>query len=309
MNLPTIQQIKTKDFSWVDISRCSPEETKYLEQNFGFHPVHLSDCLSRIQRPKLDTTQKYIFMVLLFPVYSRKTRKVISSEIDFFISSDYLITIHRGELSPLINFFNFCKISQAQQQKYFSGNPSALIHEILNRLFSYCVPILDTLNINISSIEEHVFRGYEKKMVKEILIAKTNIVNFRKTMQAHRMVISKLLKKGNIFFSTGKYKIYFDELLETVDDIWGNLENLKQSIEAIEKTNNSLISFQLNDVIKILTTISVIILPITLIAAIFGMNLQFMPLANKPFSFWIIMGIMIVTFSVLFYSFKKKKWL
>ena len=146
-------------------------------------------------------------------------------------------------------------------------------------------------------------------MVREILISKTNIVNFRKIMQAHRMVVSKLLKKSNIFFSTGQFKIYFDELLETIDDIWGNLENLRHSIEAIEKTNNSLISFQLNDVIKILTTISVIILPITLIATMFGMNLQFMPLTNNPFAFWIVILIMIIIFSGLVYYFKRKKWL
>ncbi|MBU4369571.1 magnesium transporter CorA family protein [Patescibacteria group bacterium] len=309
MNLPTIQEIKTKDFFWIDISRCSPEEMKHLEQKFGFHPVHLNDCLSTLQRPKLDVTEKYIFMVLLFPIYNRKTRKVTSSEIDFFINSDYLITVHRGELSSLINFFNSCKISDSQQKKYFSENPSALIRELLSRLFSYCLPILDTLSLNITSIENHIFQGYEKKMVKEILISKTNIVNFRKIMQAHRLVVSKLLKKSNIFFSTGQFKIYFDELLETIDDIWGNLENLKQSIEATEKTNNSLISFQLNDVIKILTTISVVILPITLIATIFGMNLQFMPLSNNPSSFWIIILIMVIIFSGLVYYFKKKKWL
>ncbi len=309
MNLPTIQKIKTKDFSWIDISRCSPEEMKHLEQKFGVHPVHLNDCLSTLQRPKLDITEKYIFMVLLFPIYNRKTRKITSSEIDFFINSDYLITVHRGELSPLINFFNSCKISKSQQKKYFFENPSALIRELLSRLFSYCLPILDTLSINITGIENHIFQGYEKKMVREILISKTNIVNFRKIMQAHRMVVSKLLKKSNIFFSTGQFKIYFDELLETIDDIWGNLENLRHSIEAIEKTNNSLISFQLNDVIKILTTISVIILPITLIATMFGMNLQFMPLTNNPFAFWIVILIMIIIFSGLVYYFKRKKWL
>ena len=309
MDLPTIQQIKTKNFTWTDISQCSSEGMKYLEQNFKFHPVHLSDCLSKIQQPKLDITSKYVFLVLLFPVYNRRTRKVTSSELDFFISSDYLITVHRSELLPLINFFNFCKVGKSEQEKNSFDNPVFLVYEILNRLFSSCVPILDSLDLNITSIEEHIFKGYEKKMVREILIAKTNIVNFRKIMQAHRMVISKFLKKGYALLSSEKLKIYFHELLETTDDIWETLENLRQAIEATEKTNNSLISFQLNDAIKILTTISVIILPITLIASIFGMNLKFMPLTDKTFSFWTIIGLMTVTFTGLVYYFKKKKWL
>ncbi len=309
MNLPTIQQIKTKNLTWTDISKCSQEEIKYLKKTFKFHPVHLSDCFSSIQRPKLNTTSRYIFMVLLFPIYSRRTRKIASSEIDFFIGPNYLVTVHRGELLPLMNTFNSCKVSKSQRNKYFTDNPAALLHEILNRLFSYCLPILDSLSLSINSIEEHVFRGYEKRMVREILIAKTNIINFRKIMQAHQLVLSKLLKKSGFFLSAEQLKIYFDELLETTDDIWENLENLKQSIEAIEKTNNSLISFQLNDIIKILTTISVIVLPITLIAAVFSMNLQFMPLTNQPSSFWLIIGLMVVTFLVLIYYFKRKKWL
>jgi len=309
MNIPTIQEIKTKNFSWIDISRCSPEEMKYLEKKQKIHSNHLNDCLSLIQRPKLDTTQEYDFMILLFPVYNRKTRKVTSTEVDFFISPNQLITIHRGELSTLINFFNSYKIDQSRDGKYSYDNPSVLVHEMLKRLFFYCHPILDVLSGNISSIENHIFQGYERKMVKEILIAKTNIVNFRKIMQAHRMVISRLLKKNKGYLAEKEYKKYFDELLEITDDIWGNLENLKQSIDATEQTNNSLISFQLNDVIKILTTISVIILPITLIATIFGMNLNFMPLTNNPFAFWIIVIIMIITFSGLVYYFKKKKWL
>lgn len=309
VNLSSIQEIKAKGFSWTNVSRCSPEEMKYLKKIFNFHSLHLNDCLSPIQRPKLDVAENYIFMVLLFPVYNRKTRKITSSEVDFFISADYLVIIHRDELTPLINFFNLCKINAAQQEKYFGDNPSALIHEILNRLFYYCIPILDTLDANINSIEEHIFKGFERKMVNEILVAKTNIVNFRKIMQAHRLVISKLLKKTDIFFSTGEYKMYFDELLETIEDIWEGLGNLNQSIEAMEKTNNALISFKLNDTIKILTTISVIILPISLIAAIFGMNLQFMPLINNPFSFWVILGLMVLIFLFLLYIFKKKKWL
>lgn len=304
-----IQKIKTKNLTWVDISRTGSEEMKYLKKKFKFHPLHLEDCISPTQRPKLNAATEYLFMVLLFPLYNRRTRKITSSEVDFFISSSYLVTVHRNELSPLINFFNLCRISKTQQRKYLAGNPAILLHEILDRLLNYCEPILGNLNLNINSIEEHVFRGYEKRMVREILIAKTNIVNFRKIMQIHKTVISKLLEKSTIFFSAGKLKIYFEGLIEATDDIWQNLENMNQAIEALERTNNSLISFQLNDIIKILTTISVIVLPITLLASIFGMNLKYMPFINQPLAFWLIIGTMALAFLIMVYYFKKRKWL
>ncbi len=303
-----IQEIKTKNLTWIDVSSCEAKEMKYLEQKFKFHPLHISDCLSPVQRPKLDVTSDYLFMVLLFPVYNRRTRKIISSEIDFFINSDTLVTVHRGELSPLINFFNLCQTTKEQKDKYFVGSPAFLIYELLNRLLASCNPILGNMNLNINGIEENIFNGYEKRMVKEILIAKTNVVNFRRITQTHRLVVSKLLEKSSLFFSPGKLKIYFQEVIENAEDIWQNLENLRETVEAIEQTNNSLISFQLNDIIKILTIISIIVLPVSLMGTIFGMNLKFIPLMNQPFAFWILLSIMTLIIILLVGYFRRKKW-
>ena len=303
-----IKEIKTKNLRWIDVSSCKPKEMKHIEQKFKFHPLHISDCLSPVQRPKLDVTPDYLFMVLLFPVYNRRTRKIISSEIDFFINSDTLVTVHRGELSPLMNFFNLCQTTKEQKDKYFIGSPAFLIYELLNRLLAACNPILGNMNLNINGIEENIFNGYEKRMVKEILIAKTNVVNFRRITQTHRLVVSKLLEKSSLFFSPGKLKIYFKEVIENAEDIWQNLENLRETVEAIEQTNNSLISFQLNDIIKILTIISIIVLPISLMGTIFGMNLKFIPLMNQPFAFWILLSIMTLIIILLVGYFRRKKW-
>ena len=214
--LPTIQQIETKNLRWINVSRVTQEEMDWLERKFHFHPLHLADCLSPLQRPKLDVAPDYLFMVLLFPIYRRKTRKIISSEVDFFITSNLLVTVHHNELSPLINFFNLCQISKSQQKKYLTGNPAVLLYELLNRLLGYCNPILDNLNINVDTIEEHIFRGYERRMVREILIAKRNIVNFRRIMEVHHSIISKLVTKSERFFSPGQLKIYFKVTISSI---------------------------------------------------------------------------------------------
>ena len=307
--IPTIRQIETKSLLWTDISNVSPEEMKYLEEKFQFHPLYLAECLSPVQRPRIAINPNYIFMVLVFPIYSRHTRKIKPSEVDFFLGPNFLVTVHRNELPPLINFFNLCQISKSQQKKYFMGNPSALLYELLNQLLTHCNPILDNLNAHVASIEENIFRGYERRMVKEMLTIKSSITNFRRIMQIHRSVISKLIKESNLFFSPSQLKLYFEELIDTTEDIWEKLEYMQKTIETMETTNNSLISFQLNDIIKILTTISVIILPITLIANIFGMSIRFMPLADNPLAFWLIIGFMGLAFFLMVWYFKKKRWL
>jgi len=309
MSPETIQKIETKDLQLINVSRVSKTEMDYLKKEFRFHQVHLEDCLAPYQRPKIDVYNNYIFMVLIFPLYKRKTREIISSEVDFFIGSNFLVVVHRNDLPPLINFLNACQTSKSKQKKYFTGNPSVLLYELLNQLLSSCAPILELLDNSIVDIEESIFRGYEKRMVKEILIAKRNIINFRRIMQVHRAVLTKLINKSEQFFSTGQLKLYFRELIETTSDIWEILDNLNQSVDSIEATNNSLISYRLNDIMKLLAIASVCFLPVTLIASIYSMQMPTLPFINNPLIFPFLLFIMIIGVCALVIIFRKKKWL
>jgi magnesium transporter len=309
MQPQTIQQIKGQNFTWTNITKTGQDEIRYLKETYGFHPLHLADCLSPAQRPKIDFGENYLFLVLLFPVYRRKTREIIPAEIDFFIGPNFLISVHNNELPPLINLFNTCQADLNQLKKHLGQSPVHLLYKILNELLFYCFPILDTLQYSISDTEQHIFKGFERRMVREILIIKRSIINFRRIMQVHRSVIHKFIVQTRIPIQLGELKPYFENLIETTNEIWDNLENMLQTIEALEETNNALISFRLNDIIKILTIISVIIMPLGLLVNIFGMSLKYMPLADYPAAFWIIISILLIMFLGLFYFFKRKKWL
>ena len=309
MPLETIQTIETRGLRWINVSRVTSPEMEYLKREFNFHQLHLDDCLSPYQRPKLDIRSDYLFLVLVFPIYRRKTREIISSEVDFFIGSNFLVTVHRNELPPLINLFNACQASKSKQDKYFTGNPSVLLYELLNQLLISCKPILEFLNYFIDDIEESIFRGYERRMVREILIAKRDIINFRRIMQIHRSILTKLTEKSEQLFSTGQLKLYFKELIETTGDIWEVLDNLNQSINSIEATNNSLISFRLNDIMKLLAIASVCFLPVTIIASLYNMRVPNLPLESNPLVFPSLLTIMAVSVLILFIIFKKKRWI
>lgn len=128
-------------------------------------------------------------------------------------------------------------------------------------------------------------------------------------MQVHKTVINKLINKSDKFFSAGQLKLYFANLIELTNDVWDALENLRHTIEALEKTNNSLISFRLNDIMKILTIISITVLPVTLIASVFGMRVQGVPIISLPYSFWIIISLMAISCLGLLSYFKRKMWM
>jgi len=311
MDTQHITTLKTDKLKWINIEYPHTREIEYLAREFDFHPLDLRDAYitKKAQRPLVSDRGKYLFLIFLFPVYNKITRKVEPGEVDFFIGKDYIITLHDNKLFALTDFFQNCNDSRYYRELYMNKNPAYLLYHILDRLFNNCFPMLDHIAENNQTIEENIFKGEERDMVKEILILKRNIVNFRTIMQSHRTIVKRLLDKDSKILPAAEYKPYYEKLLTRSKDIWEILENHKETIDALHQTNESSISFKLNDVMKTLTIISIIFLPLTLIASVFGMNNRFMPFVNDPAGFLIIITIMIILSILMIIFFKFKKWL
>jgi magnesium transporter len=243
-------------------------------------------------------------MILLFPVFDRKTKVIHASEIDFFITKKELVTVHTGELQILKEIFTKCG-----KKTINCKNPAALIHEILNQLLLSCFPMLVHINSDIDNVETKLRYEFEKGTITEILRIKTNIVNLRKAMQPQKQVIRSLIAESPKFFQAKQLKLYFENLVQHTKEIWDMLDNYKDTIDALHETNISLINFRVNEIMKTLTIFSVIVFPLTLLAAIFGMNTPNMPIVSHPFGFWIILGLMSCGAIGLLWFFEKKKWL
>ena len=190
----TIKEFKNKKFVWLDITKASHDNLKYLKQKFGFDSVDLNDCLPTRQRQKIHLRKKYIFIILQFPVYNRQTGVIESAEVDCFIGKKYLITMHDGELKPLTDFFHLCQTDQLIKSKIENEDIASLINQLLTKIYLHCYPILNHININISQIEKDILDQPEEKTIRNILLIKRSIVNFQKTMQSHHGILHKLLE-------------------------------------------------------------------------------------------------------------------
>jgi len=311
-----IEEIKTKNLRWINITGASSlksSEIKYLKTNFKFHPLNLKDCVIRGQRPKTDEYRDHLFLVLLFPYYNRKIKTIRSAEIDFFVGKNYIITVHDNQLNDIVMLYNHLKKSKNSREKneFLSNNVIIILYNILNRIIMDRFPILDHISMDIHEIEKNMFAGKEKDMVQNVLNTRINIVNFRKAMQAHKNVLKKLeVANRNIkLFEPVKANIYFNSLIDKAKEIWDSLESFKESIDALHGTNESLISFRLNQIMKTFTSISVVIFVLTLVATLLGLGLNNTPLINLPFAFWIIILLEIIVATLVFSFFKRKKWL
>lgn len=304
-----IQEIKTDALTWVHVSRATKVEADELQRRFKFHDIDLKDVLPPTQRPKLVEQPEYLFMILIYPVFDEKTRQTRLSEVDFFMTGNLLVTVNDGDdVKPIRTLFDECRENPNMQKQYFAQTPALLLYEILNRNLSKIFPMLVHVGNDIDEVERDIITQYGRETISEILRIKTNLVDIRRAMQQQPMVIEKLILKAPKFFSIAKLRIYFNDLVEHNHEIWDVLESHKDAINALHETNESLLSLRVNEIIKTLTVFSVLLLPMTLVTGIFGMNLP-IPFTESPYSFAAALGSIGLVGFTLLWIFKKKRWL
>ena len=307
-----IKEIKHNNIRWLNIESPSRDDVEYLRNNFKLHPLDLEDVIAPTQRSKIDKYEDYLFIVLLFPVFNRKTRTIESSEVDIFLSDNFIITVHQGNIPPLVDLFQLCMSSEQAKENSFASSSQLTLYNILQKLFLYCYPILDHISIDLQNIKKEIFAGNEKQIVKQLLSIRRNITDMRKIMQSHQNTLQKLIKTSHqeekLYLVNNKYHDYYDNLIDYSKEIWDQLESFKESIEALQETNESLISFKLNNVMKILTLISVVMLPATFIASLFGVNAASMPFAADPNGFWMMTAVAFFSAAIMIAFIWRKKW-
>ncbi|HOZ36383.1 MAG TPA: magnesium transporter CorA family protein [bacterium] len=305
-----IKEIRTKKILWLDITNADQDNLKYLRQEFGFDPADIAECSPTLQRQKLNDRQKYIFMVLQFPVYNRATGSIESSEMDMFISKKYLIISHNGQLKPLSDFFNLCQTDTLTRANIDKDEAITLVHKILSKLYNYCYPIINHINIDIDSVEKQILNKAEEETIRNVLLIKRNITNFQKTLQAHYGILQRFIEASGSLNCPPQLQKEFFYLINQTKDIWNTLVNYKDTINALHETQSSMTNLKINEIMKTLTIFSVIVFPLTLLAAVFGMNtVMSMPFVESEHGFWYIIGLMFLGMCMMLLYFKKRKWI
>ncbi|MEK7203022.1 MAG: CorA family divalent cation transporter [Patescibacteria group bacterium] len=294
---------------WLNICNASKKEIEYLRKKYNFKLTHLQASLAKTiaQRPIIEQGDGYLFMILHFPIFHNNN--ILSAEIEFFISHGFLITIHNN-IFLLNDFFSTCKKGSDFTLAYKHESSAVLLYEILEKLLLNCYDLLDKNSIAINKSDEIIFAQKQKEAITQILSLQHNIINFRKIMQNHKNIIKKLIKMESSIVPTQQIKEYYNKLMEHSKNIWEILENQKETVEVLNNTNSYLLNYRISDIMKTLTIFSVILIPLALIASIFGMNvINGMPFVNSANGFFIIISIMITSSLIMLLFFKKKKWL
>ncbi len=306
MSMRTVTEGKV---SWINIEQPTHEDIAHLRRYYPFHPLDLEDCLSDIERPKVDEYDDYLFIVMHFPVYDTNRRISRISELDVFIGSGYLITIHRGELKPLIDLFQECERDERARVRHMSKGAGQLLYGILDRTVDYKMRILARVGERIAEIEERVFTEDMRFIVEEISSVRRDVIALRRIIKPQIAVISNLERKDRPFIREGM-DVYFGDILDGFSRAWDELEDHREVIESLSATSESITSYRINETMRALTVISVLLLPLTVAAGIYGMNVQlpFAQNAQNPYTFYGILGVMVLMVVGLLAFFRWKKW-
>jgi magnesium transporter len=304
---PRLDELAAHGLTWVHLGAPTGDEAAQLAERFGWHPLDLEDVLSKRQRPKVDEYPEYLFTVLHFPAYDKAIQRLNAAELDLFVGPDFLITLPAVELLPVTRLFTRCQADDELRDTLFSKGSGYLLYHVLDDLFDYCFPILDKIGHKLDSIEDEMFVGRAEDVVRDLSNVKQEIISYRKIIKPERSTLRVLDGRVQRYLPE-ELDLYFDDIVDAAERIWDLLDNYKEVVEGLEQTNESVISHRQNDVLRILTVFSVVLLPLTLISGIFGMNVDFPGFATAE-AFWVIVGVMIGLAVSLVGFFRYKRWL
>jgi magnesium transporter len=301
-----IETIKWGKITWLNIEKPTRLDMDYLAKNYLFNLFDLEDCLSRIERPKIDEYQSYLFLVLQFPVFRKESLVTTPSQVSIFIGDGFLVTVHTGDLKPLANLFNDCQQNERAREEHMARSSGYLLYRILDRLVDYCFPITNKIIANVEKAEDRLFSEPARDTVREISILRRDIMAYRRIIRPQPSIL-KSLEVRDYPFLREDLDAYFGDIGDHIGKISETLDEYKEVVEGMSATSDSLFSHRTNEVMKMLTVLGTILLPLLVISGLYGMNVP-LPFQNSSLAFlFIILITLCVSGSMLAY-FRYRRW-
>jgi len=271
------------------LERTGRAEIEWLEERFDFHSLAYEDVRSRNQRPKVDDYDDHLFVVLHFPDFDKAIGRLNAIELDVFVGPDYVITIPNRPLRTLDYLFSRVERDEVERERIFSKGSGYLLYRLVDECVDASFPMLRKIGNKLEQLEEDIFEGRSKEIAREISNAKQEIINFRKIVRPQRTALKDLDVSRR--YMAEDAELYFDDVNDASERIWDMLENFKEVSEALEDSNESVLSHAQAHSLNVLTAITVIVLPLTLVASIWGMNVH-VPGQGQSAPFFALLGAM-----------------
>lgn len=309
-----IETVTNRYLTWIDIQKPTREKLMKFSK-FPFHELNIEDCLSKIQIPKVDTYDDHIFVILTFPSIDKDKGLPRPTQLSIFAGHDYLVTVQQGDLKPLSEAFQLCKIDQNYRESFMGNSSGYLLHSIIDLLVDDLLHMLMKIEGNLDDIEDVVF-DEKTAVAREISLLRREITTLRRLVLPLRRTILELSKEIKRL-SDEDLAPYYDDVRDHIDKVIEVLDEAKETIEIFKDTDFMLSTEKSNKILAILTILFTLSIPATVVAAFYGMNIN-LPggIETGPATFlgeYTSLIILVVVAAIpavsMMYWFKREGWL
>ena len=307
-----IETIQYNSIRWLDITNPSEADYRMLLEDFEFHPLDIEDCRSATQRPKIDEYDDYYFLILHFPYFDQSNKIIRIREVKLFWGKDYIITVGKAHwaVKKLFDEMQDDLAEGDEETQEMMATSDQLLYHLLNRLMLETNTLVQRVGSEVDLINYDIFNKKARSIIEQISVTRRNIILLNTTFKPQLRVLH--------MFESGGIKGFVDPEQIDMEDYWGNIldqyqkmfdsiEDYGELIEGLSQTFDSLLTNRTNEIMRVLTYFNTIMLPLTVLTGIFGMNVEF-PFPMGHLTFFIIAGVMVlITVGMLFYFNRRTK--
>lgn len=313
-----IETIQGEKFVWTD---CQNPDRKFVEElakEYHFNTLNIEDCMTKFELPKLDSYDDHFFVILHFPPLSQKAGISKNSQLSIFLGKDFLVTVHQGDLKPLVDLVNICKTGSDQQRKsrLLGKSSGFLLHEIIDVLVDDLLHTSRKIIANLDELEDRVF-DETKPVARSIALLRREINRLRRIANPLKRFVLEIAKNIKSFSERDEELIlYFDDVIDHINKVIETLEESRETMEIYKDTDFVLSTEKTNKVLAVLTIIFTLAIPSTVIGTFYGMNVDLpggigdSSMLLGPFTTFIIVILASAIPAILMFTyFKKLGWI
>jgi magnesium transporter len=284
-----IETIEGKRFSWIDLENPDRTDVEELAKKHHFNALNIEDCMTKFELPKLDSYNDHFFVILQFPPISPKVGIAKNSQLSIFLGKDFLVTVHQGDLKPLVDLVDLCKTNSDPQRKerLLGKSSGVLLHEIIDLLVDDLLHTSRRIIANLDDMEDGVF-DETKSVARSIALLRREINKLRRIANPLKRFVLEIAKNIKRFSDEGEdLELFFDDVIDHIDKVIETLEESRETMEIYKDTDFVLSTEKTNKVLAVLTIIFTLAIPSTVIGTFYGMNVN---LPGGVSSTWMVLG-------------------
>lgn len=290
---------------WVDVAAPSIPESLILSDTFAFHPLSVEDAMSAVQYPKVEAYDGYLYVVLHGIDFRVGEHSFGTHDVDFFLGRNYLVTVNDGHAASVADL----RAGATRNPKILGEGPVSLFHRIVDSMVDHYRPEVEKLEDRLDDLESAIFEKPDADLIRRILTEKRHVASLRRIVTPQRDVIARLARRDFVDISTEMsfhFRDVYDHLVRVADDAAIFQDRITGMLDA----HLSNVSNRLNQVMKVLTVVATIFMPLTLLTGLYGINV---PLPRFPggdaAQFWWLFGLMLIVVVVMLAAFRRNRWI